>query len=96
MLAGIKHHNTTATVLIVGLRDVVLLETKIGILNGEKGTKSWRQRETNSKVTSSWVGMTKAVPSMESTWFLDTFPYADPAQKRSRQQNAMHTRLSAN
>lgn len=53
MLAGIQHHNTTATVLVVGLRDVVLLETKIGILNGEKGTKSWRQRETNSKVTSS-------------------------------------------
>lgn len=37
MLAGIKHHNTTATVLIVGLRDVVLLETKIAILSGEKG-----------------------------------------------------------
>lgn len=53
MLAGIKHHNTTATVLIVGLRDSVLLGTKIGVLSGEKGTKSWRQRETHSKVTSS-------------------------------------------
>lgn len=38
MLADIKHHYTTATVLTVGPRDFVLLKIKVGNLNGEKGT----------------------------------------------------------
>lgn len=49
MLADIKHHKTTATVLTVGLRDFVLLKIKVGILNGEKGTESRTQRVSQLK-----------------------------------------------
>lgn len=49
MLADIKHHYTTATVLTVGPRDFVLLKIKVGNLNGEKGTELWTQHVTQLK-----------------------------------------------